>query len=194
MTNSYTLLQLFFIFFYVGLFTIGGGLVAITLMQQMLVEKGVITATQFYNMVAISESTPGPIGINMATYIGYSQYGVLGGIVTTMGQVLPSIICIVIIAHFFMKMHDKPIVKSAFSILRPATTGIIMVAAFQVFCVALIRSPESFSELLKLVTWKNLFVWQSLAFYVLALLILLKTKLHPVFVIALGALFGILFL
>ena len=91
METTYSLFQLFGIFFYIGAFTIGGGLVAVTLMQQTLVDKGVISAEQFYNMVAISESTPGPIGINMATYIGYSQYGVFGGIVTTFGQVLPSV-------------------------------------------------------------------------------------------------------
>lgn len=197
MTNSYTLLQLFFIFFYVGLFTIGGGLVAITLMQQMLVDKGVISAEQFYNMVAISESTPGPIGINMATYIGFSQYGVIGGIVTTLGQVLPSLICIIIIAHFFLKMNDKPIVKSAFTFLRPATTGIILVAAFQVFCVALIQVPENVKEFFSNTGAKgffSIFIWQSLLFYAACLLVLLKTKVHPFFVIALGAVFGILFL
>ena len=67
-----SLLALCFTFFYIGLFTIGGGVVAITLMQQAIVEKGLISTEQFYNMIAISESTPGPIGINMATYIGYN--------------------------------------------------------------------------------------------------------------------------
>src|SRR5574344_648223 len=132
---TYTLFQLFWIFFYVGTFTIGGGLVAITLMKQTLVDKGVITAEAFYNMVAVSESTPGPIGINMATYVGYSQYGVAGGIITTIGEVAPSIICILVIAHFFMKFQDKPVVQSAFSTLRPATTGIILV----------LFSPKAFS-------------------------------------------------
>ena len=87
-----TLLQLAFTFFYIGLFTIGGGQVAITLMQQSLVTTGVISQEMFYNMVAISESTPGPIGINMATYIGYELYGVPGGLIVTGAQVLPSII------------------------------------------------------------------------------------------------------
>ena len=163
-------------------------------MQQTLVDKGVISAEQFYNMVAISESTPGPIGINMATYIGYSQYGVLGGIVTTLGQVLPSVICILIIAHFFMKFHDTPLVKAAFSTLRPATTGIILVAAAQVFIVALISPSFSLVSLLTLEGWKNLFVWPSLAFYTAALIVLMKTKIHPVFVMLLGAVFGIVFL
>ena len=76
-----TLLELFCIFFCIGLFTIGGGLVAITSMQQIVVGRGWITSEKFFNMVAISESTPGPIGVNMATYIGYEFHGTFGGIV-----------------------------------------------------------------------------------------------------------------
>ena len=95
-----SLLQLAFTFFYIGLFTIGGGQVAITLMQQSIVSAGLISQEQFYNMIAISESTPGPIGINMATYIGYELYGVPGALAVTGAEVLPSIIIILIIARF----------------------------------------------------------------------------------------------
>ena len=191
---TYSLWQLFLIFFYIGTFTIGGGLVAITLMQQTLVETGVISAEQFYNMIAISESTPGPIGINMATYIGYSQYGVLGGIVTTLGEVAPSIICILIIAHFFMKFHDTPVVKAAFTTLRPTTTGVILVAAVQVFVVALMQVTADISALASLDSWKSLFLWKNIACYALVLFLLVKPKVHPVIVVALGAAFGVLFL
>ena len=97
MTNDVSLLWLFCTFFYIGLFTVGGGLVAITLMQQTIVEKGLISVDQFYNMIAISESTPGPVGINMATYLGYEFYGIPGAIITSIGEVLPSIITILII-------------------------------------------------------------------------------------------------
>ena len=90
--NKMSLFELFCTFFYIGLFTIGGGIVAITLMQQTIVQRGLITEDQFYNMVAISESTPGPLGTNMATYIGYNLYGIPGGIITTIGEVLPSLI------------------------------------------------------------------------------------------------------
>ena len=79
-----TLLELFAIFFCIGLFTIGGGLVAITSMQQIIVSRGWISPERFFNMVAISESTPGPIGVNMATYIGCEFHGVLGGVVATL--------------------------------------------------------------------------------------------------------------
>ena len=102
-----TLLELFGTFFYIGLFTIGGGVVAITLMQQTIVSKGIISLDQFYNMVAISESTPGPLGTNMATYIGYKLYGVPGALVTTIGEALPSIIIILIIARFLQKFNQN---------------------------------------------------------------------------------------
>ena len=98
-----TLLNLLWTFFLIGLFTIGGGQVAITLMYQPLVDGGYLDAAEFYNMVAVSESTPGPIGINMATYIGCKFYGVLGGVAVTFATVLPSFIIILIIARFFEK-------------------------------------------------------------------------------------------
>ena len=91
-----------------------------------------------------------------------------------------------------MKFHDTPLVKAAFSTLRPTTTGIILVAAIQVFIVALLNPPLSYASLSTLEGWKNLFVWPSLAFYIAALIVLMKTKIHPVFVMLLGAVFGII--
>lgn len=189
-----SLLELFFIFFYVGLFTIGGGLVAITLMEETIVARGLISPEQFYNMVAISESTPGPVGVNIATYIGYELYGVFGAIVTSFGEILPSLICIMIIAQFLKSFQQKPIVKSVFYFLRPASTGLIFVAAIQVFVIALMNIPSDFSVLKTFNGWKNLFDWQSLYFYVIAVFVLFKIKVHPILLIISGAIFGILFL
>ena len=189
-----SLLELFFIFFYVGLFTIGGGLVAITLMEETIVARGLISPEQFYNMVAISESTPGPVGVNIATYIGYELYGVFGAIVTSFGEILPSLICIMIIAQFLKSFQQKPIVKSVFYFLRPASTGLIFVAAIQVFVIALMNIPSDFSVLKTFIGWKNLFDWQSMYFYVIAVFVLFKIKVHPILLIISGAIFGILFL
>ncbi len=190
-----SLFELFCIFFYVGLFTIGGGLVAITLMQQTIVERGFISPDQFYNMVAISESTPGPIGMNMATYIGFEFYGIPGAVITTMGQALPSIICILLIAYFLStKFQNNPLVKSVFATLRPATCGIILVAAAKVFELALMNIPSSFADLKKVQTWISLFKWPSLGFYAVLVFLLFKTKIHPVLIVAAGAVFGVLFL
>lgn len=188
------LLCLVAVFFYVGLITIGGGLVAITVMQQVLVERfQIINIEMFYNMVAISESTPGPMGINMATYVGTELYGVGGGLATTFGQVLPSIICIIIIASFFSKFQEKPVVKAGFSALRPAVTGVIAVAAAQVLILALFVVMPGF-DLHELSTWKQIhLLGPNTIFYLLGVTVLFKTKLHPLVVVAAGALFGVVF-
>lgn len=189
-----TLLQLAFTFFYIGLFTIGGGQVAITLMQQSLVTTGVISQDMFYNMVAISESTPGPIGINMATYIGYELYGVPGALIVTGAQVLPSIIIILIIARFLRSFNDNPFVKGSLAFLRPVTTGLILVPVIQVIMFTLINPPESLSVLTTLEGWKELFNWIPIAAYAVFVFLLFKVKLHPIGVIVCGAIFGMIFL
>ncbi len=188
------LLELFCIFFFIGLWTIGGGLVAISSMRQVVVGRGWLTDDKFFNMVAISESTPGPIGVNMATYIGYEFHGLLGGIVATLGEILPSYICIILIAKFFARFQEKPLVQSAFKTLRPATAGIVLVACAQVFTLALLNLNAFSSAAFSLETILDLVKWKSLAFYLLALFALLKTKVHPVAVVLAGAIFGIVFL
>ncbi|MBQ3835513.1 MAG: chromate transporter [Treponema sp.] len=190
-----TLLELFCIFFYIGLFTIGGGLVAITSMQQIVVGRGWITSEKFFNMVAISESTPGPIGVNMATYIGYEFYGTFGGIVATLGEILPSYICIILIAKFFARFQEKPVVKAAFKTLRPATSGIVLVACAQVFALALLNlNALAGGAAFSLKALAGLVKWKSAAFYAAAVLALFFTKVHPIAIVLAGAVFGIVFL
>lgn len=181
------------IFFYIGLFTIGGGMVAITLMQQTIVAKGLISTEQFYNMIAISESTPGPLGTNMATYIGYKLYGIPGGIIATLAEVLPSIIIIIIIAHFLKKFNQNVYVKGALAFLRPITTGLVLGPAINIFVFALVNVPESIQALTTAAGWKGLFDWINLAAYAVFAFLLLKFKLHPIFLLVLGAIFGIIF-
>lgn len=192
LTGVLGLAQLFGIFFYVGLFAVGGGLVAATFMQQVLVEKyAVITAEKFYSMLAISESTPGPIGINLATYCGVELYGPIGGIITTLGEIAPSLIIIMLISKFFSNFQKKPLVQAAFNGLRPATSGMVLVAAVNVFFVALLNKDlfQTSGEFL------DLFKWKQIVFYIIALVSLfLIKKMHPVFVVLAGAIFGILLL
>lgn len=173
-----TLLELLWTFFYIGLFTIGGGQVAITLMYEPLVGGGLISGEQFYNMVAVSESTPGPIGINMATYIGCELYGVMGGILVTFATVLPSLVIIIVIAKFFDKYQEKPLLKSVFTCIRPVSAGLIAVAAYEVLKISLIQ-PFSFVRL---------------GIYLVAFSLLMIKKMSPIFVMILGAVAGILFL
>lgn len=185
-----TLLQLFFTFFLIGLFTIGGGQVAITIMQQYLVDTGIIDSAEFFSMVAVSESTPGPIGINMATYVGCKLYGVFGGVVITFGTVLPSLIVIMLIAGYYEKIQKNNLVQSAFSALRPGVTGLVAVAAWQIIALAVVNvqgftNSGSFSELFDL---------KTLAAYLVFKALLLFTKVNPILVIAAGGVFGLVFL
>ncbi len=185
-----SLLALFGIFFYVGTFTIGGGLVAISLMQQEIVSRGLISPERFFNMVAISESTPGPIGVNMATYIGYEMYGVWGGIITTIGTVLPSLIVIVLIAKYFSRFQEREGVKAAFYGLRAATTGMIAVAGANVIQVAVLTLP-SFQ---KSGSWTDICSWPALVLFALTFAVYQKLQWHPVLFIAAGAVFGVFFM
>ena len=193
-----SIFMLFCTFFYIGLFTIGGGVVALTLMQQTIVEKGLIDSQTFYNMVAISESTPGPLGINMATYIGYNLYGVPGGLIATAGEVLPSLICIMIIAGFLKKFSDNVYVKGTLAFLRPVSTGLVLLPFLQIFVFALLNVPEG-AGLAGVVSSARenifaLFDFVNIAAYAVFTFLFFKFKLHPIFIIVLGAVFGIMFL
>ena len=113
-------LKLYLVFFKIGLFAIGGGLATLPFLQELVEQYGWITSQDLLDMIAISESTPGPIGINSATFVGYKTAGLLGGIIATLGLVTPSVIIIMIIAHYFMKFSEQPVIRSAFYGLRPA--------------------------------------------------------------------------
>lgn len=188
-----SLFELFYTFLYIGLFTIGGGVVGLTLLQQTIVNKGIISEEVFYNMVAISESTPGPLGTNMATYIGYSQQGILGGIVATLGEVLPSLVIIMIVARFLQKFNTNPFVKGSLEFLRPVVTGLILVPALHMFLFSCINLPSSFEALKSLYTWKNMIEWVNFIAYSIFVFLLFKFKLHPIILILMGAVFGIIF-
>lgn len=185
-----SLLELFGLFFYIGLFTIGGGQVAITLMFQQLVEKSaIIDADLFYNMLAISESTPGPIGVNMATYIGYEMFGIFGGIITTLGTILPSLVIIMVIAKYFGAIQHKPMVKDIFSVLKPAATGLVWVAAVNVFFISVFILADAQSiNLLAGFNLSKTIVWIAMT------TLLFTTKIPVLLYIVVGAIFGIFFL
>lgn len=130
-------LQLFLEFFKIGLFAIGGGPATLPFLMDLTKKYDWFTMADLTNMVAVSESTPGPIGLNMATYAGFHAAGVLGGVTATMSLVLPSIIVIVIIAKFLTNFSENPTVKAVFFGIRPAVTALIASAVFGLFQVAL---------------------------------------------------------
>ena len=184
-------MHLSFIFCYVGLFTVGGGLAALALMHQELV-PAYIDEVSFYSFVAVSESTPGPIGVNMSTYIGYNSFGVLGSILVTFAMVLPSFVVILIIARASSKFQNNVIVKRCFYGLRAASAGLIGCAIYRVF-VSSVLTVELFKLHKSLAYILN---YKAFAFFAILLILSLTVlkKLHPVFIILLGGVFGVLFL
>lgn len=182
-------LRLFFEFFKIGLFSVGGGLATIPFLSELGEKTGWFTSGQLADMIAISESTPGPMGVNMATYVGFTSGGIGGGIVATLGLVCPSIIVILIIAKFLQKFRQSKVVDSVFYGLRAASVALITSAMLQVAEIAFTRyddlSPNSWG-----------FHWQA-AILAVVIFVLVKftplKKLHPICFIGLAALAGIIF-
>ena len=138
------LLELFLTCFKVGLFTIGGGAAIIPILQQEVVAKGWISMEEVLTYIAISESTPGPIAINMATFVGSSQAGFLGALCATLGMVLPSFIIILVIAKFFSKFSENKHIKTVLASIRPFVVGMILSAGLYLVLSAVgVSSPEA---------------------------------------------------
>lgn len=184
------LLELFGRFFLVGLFSIGGGLATLPFLTQMGEATGWFGAADISNMVAISESTPGPLGVNMATYVGYHLSGVPGGIVAVVGLITPSVIIILIISKVLMKFRDSKYVNNAFYALRAASVGLIAAACLAVAKVAMFKS-EVFAEtesFFAAVDYKSIILC-----VLLFICIKLFKKVHPIVFIAIAAVVGIIF-
>ncbi len=132
-------LLLFYEFFKVGLFAIGGGLVTVPFLFDLSEEYGWFTAKELADMIAVSESTPGPLGINMATFSGFKTAGILGGIVATAGLVTPSVIVIVLVAKLMAKYKCNTRVQAVMSGIRPAVMALILFAGLQIGKLAIVN-------------------------------------------------------
>ena len=128
---------LFYEFFKAGLFAVGGGLATVPFIRDMGATYGWITETEIANVIAIAESTPGPIGVNAATYVGYLVCGVPGAVVATLGLVTPSVIIIILVAKAIKRYSDSYMVQSLFKALRPAAIGLITAAGFSLLLTSL---------------------------------------------------------
>ena len=187
------LLRLFWEFFKTGLFAVGGGMATLPFLYNMSETTGWFTEAQLADMIAVSESTPGPIGVNMATYVGFTTAGIPGAVVATIGLVAPSVIIILIIARVLAAFRQNKYVDAAFYGLRPCSVALIAAAGLMVVKIALFDF-DLFHESGKLL---DLFNVKAL---ILAAVLLILTrgvkklkKLHPVVFIAASALAGILF-
>ncbi len=178
-------LRLFWEFFQVGLFSIGGGMATIPFLTDLGERTGWFTSGQLADMIAISESTPGPMGVNTATYVGFTTGGIPGGVVATLGLVCPSIIIILIIAKFLQRFRQSKVVDGVFYGLRAASVALITAAMLQVAQIALVATGEAGTFT---VNWTA--VALALAIFVLIQFTPLK-KLHPICFIALSAVVGV---
>ena len=136
-------LDLFISFFKIGLFAVGGGPATIPYLMDLTQTKDWFTMQELTDMIAISESTPGPLGLNMATYAGYATAGPLGGLIASLGLVFPSVVVIIIIAKFLQNFSDNKYVKAAFFGIRPAVTALIAMAVYNLCKVSLFVETES---------------------------------------------------
>lgn len=182
-------LQLFYEFFKTGLFAIGGGLATIPFLTDMGTRTGWFTAGDLANMIAISESTPGPMGVNMATYVGFHVGGIPGGVIATLGLICPSIIVILVIAGFLKKFRESRGVDAVFYGIRPASTALIAAALMEVCAIALINTGAAFGTA-EFFQWKSILL--AVAVFVCLRIKPLK-KLHPIVFIAASAVVGVVF-
>lgn len=181
-------LQLFWEFFKTGLFAVGGGLATLPFLKQIALKYPWFTPADLMNMIAVSESTPGPIGVNSATYAGFHAAGLPGALMATFALVLPSVIIIILISRALTRFRDSKLVQSVFYGLRPASAGLILGAMASVFAASLLH-PELWTGLSSLDAVLN--VPAILAFIGFMVAIRLLPKVHPIVFIALGAVIGI---
>ena len=193
------LLRLYLEFFKTGLFAVGGGMATLTFLKEIGESTGWYTYSDLLNMLAVSESTPGPIGINMATYVGYTVAGIPGVLAATIGEVTPSVIVILIIAAVLKNFRDNRYVNRAFYGLRPASGGLIGGAGIAVVLEVLLgsRIVKEEGALLGRFLWEGGIHWMGI---LLAAVILVLTnyvkptkKLHPIVFILASAVIGVVF-
>ena len=181
-------LRLFYEFFKTGLFAIGGGLATLPFLSDMANRTGWFTQAQLADMLAVSESTPGPVGVNMATYVGFESAGVPGAVIATLGLVAPSIIVILIIASFLKAFRNNKYVDAAFYGLRPASTAMVASAGIGVVLLSLVNTAGTGLAIFR---WKEI----ALAAVILALTrwVPATKKLHPIVFIGAAAVVGVIF-
>ncbi len=179
------LVMMFIEFFKVGLFAVGGGLATLPFLFELADKYKWFTAEELTNMIAVSESSPGPIGVNMATYVGYTTAGVWGGIITTLALILPSIIVILIVSMILEKFKENKYVKYLFYGLRAAVAGLLFLSVMNVFI-------QNFTFTGAANIW-NMINYKKVALFAVLVFMVFKLKKHPLLYICIGAAVGMLF-
>ena len=179
------LLLVFWTFFKIGLFTIGGGYAMIPMIESEVMNRGWIDEAELANFLAISESTPGPFAINVATFIGFRQFGVLGSLVATLGMVLPSFIIIIAIFKIYEKVISNKCVKAVLNGIKAVVIGLILAV------VANLAVDELFvfdGDTFVSVRWASVVI----SVILVALMLIFKKKMHPILLILISAVLGII--
>ncbi|MBE7048881.1 MAG: chromate transporter [Ruminococcaceae bacterium] len=178
-------IQLFYEFFKTGLFAVGGGLATLPFLRDMAAKTKWFTESALADMIAISESTPGPIGVNMATHAGFQTAGFLGALVATLGLITPAILVILLVARFLDRFKDNRYVNATFYGLRPAVAGLIGAAGITVAKTSLVHWPYSGS----IFTFLD---FPSIIIFVLVFILLRTFKKHPIWYLFASGIAGII--
>lgn len=184
-----TILRLIVEFFKTGLFAVGGGLATLPFLYEMGEKTGWFGAQDVLNLLAVSESTPGPIGINMSTYVGFITSGVPGAILASLALTAPCVIVILLVIRVLDKFKGSPLVEAIFKALRPASIGMITAALIGVVKESLLHL-ENWAGLGSIL---SVFNWQAIVLAVVLWFIMKKWKTHPIAYIGIAAAVGIVF-
>ena len=178
------LLSLFLTFFKIGAFTFGGGYAMLPLIQADVLAHGWVSQEELINFIAVSESTPGPFAVNIATYIGSEMGGILGSVCATLGVVLPSFLIILLVARFYEKFKTNTIVSGCMSGLKPAVIGLIGGAVISIGKTVFV------SELVSMQVFYDIKTYVSFAIFAV-MAVLAFRKVHPIWIVVLSAAIGI---
>ncbi|MGM0901252.1 MAG: chromate transporter [Bacillota bacterium] len=174
-------IQLFRLFFFIGLFSFGGGYAMLPLIEQEVLLRNWMTTEEFTDMITLSSMLPGSVGINAATFIGYQTGGVYGALVATFGMILPSLLLVLLLDHFLIRFQQSQAIIDAFYGLRPVIIGLIFYSAIR------------FTTSMQVLTIIN---WESVCFVLIFLstfLLLITKKMHPIMIIFLSGICGAVF-
>lgn len=193
------LCKLFWEFCKTGLFAIGGGMATVPFLREIADKTGWFTAGQLADMIAVSESTPGPLGVNMATYVGYTVgssqldspwMGIVGAVTATLGLIFPSIVIVLCISFFLKRFRTSTLVDAALYGLRPASVALISAAGVEIVLFAILRVDSIYQIGAAQLSWKS--VALAAGVYAGTNLIPKLKKLHPIWFILLSAIVGII--
>lgn len=193
------LCKLFWEFCKTGLFAIGGGMATVPFLREIADKTGWFTAGQLADMIAVSESTPGPLGVNMATYVGYTVgstqlgspwMGIVGAVTATLGLIFPSIVIVLCISFFLKRFRTSTLVDAALYGLRPASVALISAAGVEIVLFAILRVDSIYQIGAAQLSWKSVVL--AAGVYAGTNLIPKLKKLHPIWFILLSAVVGVL--